>query len=183
MLMAYESLLCRFTRARAGSHRPRDAAQRGRHHVRRQSCQPQTPACFSARHGRYDAAATQRWSRADLHASPRRRATSPGGRRSRCHLARARPALECCPPDQHQPLDDWPRHPPPRPVAQKKSLSASERDPWDRARFLVQQEDIDPSDVVVVDEFGSISIWRRVTLVHLVANVRWPRCPATHRQT
>jgi transposase len=52
-------------------------------------------------------------------------------------------------------VDDWPRHSPPTLDAQKKSLSASERDPWDRARFLIQQEEVDPNDVVVVDEFGS----------------------------
>jgi transposase len=34
-------------------------------------------------------------------------------------------------------------------------LRASERDPWERARFLVQQEDVDPHDIVVIDEFGS----------------------------
>jgi hypothetical protein len=37
----------------------------------------------------------------------------------------------------------------------KKSLKASEPDPWERARFLVQQQDLDPNDVVVIDEFGS----------------------------
>lgn len=46
-------------------------------------------------------------------------------------------------------------HPAPRIDAQKKSLIAAERDRWDRVRFLVEQEDVDPADVVVVDEFGS----------------------------
>lgn len=46
-------------------------------------------------------------------------------------------------------------HPAPRIDAQKKSLIAAERDQWDRVRFLVEQEDVDPADLVVVDEFGS----------------------------
>jgi transposase len=46
-------------------------------------------------------------------------------------------------------------HPSPRLTTKKKSLIASERDPWDRARFLVEQEGIEPKDVVVIDEFGS----------------------------
>jgi transposase len=52
-------------------------------------------------------------------------------------------------------VDDWSCYPTPWTVPQKKALIASERDPWDRARFLVEQEDIDPADVVVIDEFGS----------------------------
>jgi transposase len=48
-----------------------------------------------------------------------------------------------------------PRHPPAGIVAQKKSLIASERDPWDRARFTVERQDVEPADVVVIDEFGS----------------------------
>lgn len=43
----------------------------------------------------------------------------------------------------------------PRTRAQKKSLSASERDRWERARFAVEQQDSDASDIVVIDEFGS----------------------------
>lgn len=52
-------------------------------------------------------------------------------------------------------MDDWPCHPPARTDTQKKSLIASEREAWERARFLVEQEDVDPADVVVIDEFGS----------------------------
>lgn len=52
-------------------------------------------------------------------------------------------------------MDDWSCHPSAWSDAQKKSLIASERDAWERARFLVEQEDIDPADVVVIDEFGS----------------------------
>ncbi len=52
-------------------------------------------------------------------------------------------------------MDHWSCHAVPRTDPQKKSLIASERDPWDRVRFLVEQEDVNPDDVVVVDEFGS----------------------------
>jgi transposase len=40
-------------------------------------------------------------------------------------------------------------------VAQKKTLTASERDPLDRAAFQVQIADQDATDLVIVDEFGS----------------------------
>ena len=52
-------------------------------------------------------------------------------------------------------MDDWPCHSPAWTNTQKKSLIASERDVWERARFLVEQEDVDPADLVVIDEFGS----------------------------
>lgn len=52
-------------------------------------------------------------------------------------------------------MDHWSRLPPPQAYAKKKSLIASERDPWDRVRFLVEQEEVDPDDLVVIDEFGS----------------------------
>jgi transposase len=56
----------------------------------------------------------------------------------------------------------WPCHAPTGAAAQKKSLIASERDPWDRARFAVERQDIEPADVVVIDEFGSnLDITRR----------------------
>lgn len=52
-------------------------------------------------------------------------------------------------------MDRRPRYPPPRAGAQKKSLIASERDPWERARFAVEQQDVEAADIVVIDEFGS----------------------------
>jgi len=39
--------------------------------------------------------------------------------------------------------------------AQKKSLIATERDRWERARFAVEQQEIDAAHLVVIDEFGS----------------------------
>jgi transposase len=40
-------------------------------------------------------------------------------------------------------------------VAQKKSLIASERDPWQRAAFALEQADLDATQIVVIDEVGS----------------------------
>ena len=40
-------------------------------------------------------------------------------------------------------------------VTQKKTIVASERDPWERAAFALQQATWDANDLVVVDEFGS----------------------------
>lgn len=64
-------------------------------------------------------------------------------------------ALECCPGHRAQPVDRGPRYSPAGPAAQKKSLIASERDCWERARFAVERQDVDLADVVVLDEFGS----------------------------
>jgi transposase len=52
-------------------------------------------------------------------------------------------------------LDHGPGHPPLGLVAKKKTLIATERDPWERALFALQQANLDASDVVVLDEFGS----------------------------
>lgn len=52
-------------------------------------------------------------------------------------------------------MDGRPGDPAPRAAAQKKSLIASERDPWERAGFAVEQQDVDAADVVVIDEVGS----------------------------
>ena len=55
--------------------------------------------------------------------------------------------------------------------AQKKSLIAAERDRWDRVRFLVEQADVDPTEVVVVDAFGS----------NLAMTPRYARAPRGER--
>jgi transposase len=99
--------------------------------------------------------APNRWLRADNYPGPARATARPSGCFSRCYPGRTRHTLECCPRHHSQPVDDWPCHPPAWTDTQKKSLIASERDAWERARFLVEQEDIDPADVVVIDEFGS----------------------------
>ena len=47
-------------------------------------------------------------------------------------------------------------------VAKKKSLSASERDPWARAAFQLQIAETNAHDLVVVDEFGcNLDLTRR----------------------
>ena len=52
-------------------------------------------------------------------------------------------------------MDDRPRHPAPWADTKKKSLIARERDPWERARFAVAQEEVDAAELVVIDEVGS----------------------------
>lgn len=52
-------------------------------------------------------------------------------------------------------MDDRARHPPYRLLAQKKSLIASERDPWRRAVFALEQTELDATKLVVIDEIGS----------------------------
>jgi transposase len=54
-----------------------------------------------------------------------------------------------------QPLDDRAGHPPHGLVAKKKTLIATERDPWARAAFALQQTTLDATQLVVLDEFGS----------------------------
>jgi transposase len=59
-------------------------------------------------------------------------------------------------------LDARTGHPPLELDAQKKTLTASERDPLERAAFQVRQADQDASDLVIVDEVGSnIDLTRR----------------------
>lgn len=61
-----------------------------------------------------------------------------------------------------QPLDPLSRHPPTSLVTKKKTLSASERDPWTRAAFQVQIAELNARDLVVVDEFGcNLDLTRR----------------------
>jgi transposase len=52
-------------------------------------------------------------------------------------------------------LDHGTSHPPYRLLAQKKSLIASERDPWLRAAFALEQTEFDATKLVVIDEIGS----------------------------
>jgi len=52
-------------------------------------------------------------------------------------------------------LDDWTRPAPPGLLSKKKTLSAAERDPWERALFALQQARLDATQLVVLDEFGS----------------------------
>ena len=52
-------------------------------------------------------------------------------------------------------LDSGASNPPYRLVAKKKSLIASERDPWQRAAFALEQVALDATKIVVIDEVGS----------------------------
>jgi transposase len=52
-------------------------------------------------------------------------------------------------------LDHGVRHPPPRLVTKKKTIIASERDPWARVAFALQQTEFDATELVVIDEVGS----------------------------
>ena len=52
-------------------------------------------------------------------------------------------------------MDSGAGDPPSRLVTQKKSLIASERDPWQRAAFALEQADLDATEIVVIDEVGS----------------------------
>jgi len=52
-------------------------------------------------------------------------------------------------------LDHGTRHPPSGLVTQKKTLIASERDPWQRAAFALEQSEWDATQIVVIDEVGS----------------------------
>jgi transposase len=63
--------------------------------------------------------------------------------------------MECRPRHHHQRLDLGTGHSPPGLVAKKKTLTASERDPWERAAFVLQQATLEATDLVVLDEFGS----------------------------
>jgi transposase len=63
--------------------------------------------------------------------------------------------MECRPRHLPQFLDHRSRLPAPGLVTKKKTLIASERDPWQRALFALQQTELDGSQVVVIDEFGS----------------------------
>ena len=54
-----------------------------------------------------------------------------------------------------QSLDNGACHPSPGLVAKKKTLIASERDPWARTLFALHQVELDASQIVVIDEVGS----------------------------
>ena len=63
--------------------------------------------------------------------------------------------MECRARRKHQHLDYGSCHSSSGLVAQKKTIAASERDPWARAAFALQQAEFDASQVVVVDEVGA----------------------------
>src|SRR5215211_4859177 len=155
MILSYESLLCRFTRAGAGCPRPWYATLTASHHLPSQPRKPQALARRSARYWQFHPSAPKRWLRADDYPKPASGTACPSRGFSRCHPSRTRYTLECRPRHHDQSVDDWPYHPSAWTDAKKKSLIASERDAWERAGFLVEQEDVEAADLVVIDEFGS----------------------------
>src|SRR5262245_4336006 len=83
-------------------------------------------------------------------------------RRRRCHLTRTRQHLDARTGHLTLSLDHEPRDCSIAHLAKKKSLSASERDPWARAAFQVQIADQNAYDLVIVDEFGcNLDLTRR----------------------
>lgn len=80
----------------------------------------------------------------------------------RCHLTRTCQHLDARTSNLTLSLDHEPRDCSAALVAKKKSLSASERDPWARAAFQVQIADQNAYDLVIVDEFGcNLDLTRR----------------------
>lgn len=63
--------------------------------------------------------------------------------------------MECQTWHHPQRLDLGADHTPPGLVTKKKTLTAAERDPWERALFALQQATFDATDLVVLDEFGT----------------------------
>src|SRR5262245_34228278 len=75
-------------------------------------------------------------------------------RLARCHLTRTCPHLDTPAGHLAFSLDYEPRDCTPPLVTKKKSLSASERDPWARVAFQVQIAEHNANELVIVDEFG-----------------------------
>ena len=63
--------------------------------------------------------------------------------------------MECCAGNFLEFLDNRASHPSLGLVAKKKTVTAIERDRWQRALFALQQTTFDAADLVVVDEFGA----------------------------
>ena len=156
-----ESILRRPTPASVNSTRWRDVPRRCCGHLSRQPILNQTLA--SPAHGSRsspsqapDWTPALDWRRRGIRPTP---ATQHHTRRDLIRTARhleapARPLTE--------PLDPQSLNQAPALVAKKKTLTASERDPWRRALFQVQMADLNPHDLVVVDEFGcNLDLTRR----------------------
>jgi transposase len=63
--------------------------------------------------------------------------------------------MECLSRHLPQFVNHWSSDTPIRIDAQKKTIIASERNPWSRVQFALAQEDLYADDLVVLDEFGS----------------------------
>src|SRR5215210_68824 len=157
----YETILYRSPRASAGCPGPRDGAQQGNHHISGQSLDHQALA-GSTGDTRPSPTGTGEWPTTVHHQKRRAAAARAAHRYARCNHSRTHRALQCLSSDTPQPLDTRACHPPLGLDAQKKTLSASERDPLERAAFQMRQADQDAADLVIVDEVGSnIDLTRR----------------------
>ena len=155
MLIRYEIILCRFTRASRGGPGSGTVTLGTRHDFSGEPRQSQTLACCTTGRRRSWATDSDWRSQATYHTRAGRGSARPSYVLSRRNSGRAYPALECRPEHVTQPFDGGSRHSAPPVDPKKKSLIASERDQWDRTHFAVQQLDVDPHDIVVIDEFGS----------------------------
>jgi transposase len=150
----YETLFNRLTSARPLCARCWHASRGRGPHLPDQLGQPQALATPAPYTGRFDPTASI-WSYAHHRARPVRPVASPTGCRTRCLACRPGYPLECRPWHDPEHLDDRAGHPPLRLVAKDQTLIASERDPWARALFALQQATLDATDLVVLSEFGS----------------------------
>jgi len=149
----YESILRRSARAGADGTRWRDVSRRCRDHLSRQPVVYQTLA--SAAYGcRSSPSQAPDWTPTSDWPYRRSAATPQPHLHSRRDLARTGQYLDPRARPLTQPLDDESSYQAPALVAKKKTLTASERDPWLRAHFQVQIADLNAHDLVVVDEFG-----------------------------
>src|SRR5438132_2158267 len=157
----YESILRRSPHPGAGGARGRDVPRRSCAHLPGQCVVH--PALAGAARGRRQSP-PQAPDRSAPHHWPQRRNAldGPTQRHARCDAPRARQRLGARAGHLRQPLDAEPGDCTATLVAKKKSLTASERDPWARAAFQVQMADQNAYDLVVVDEFGcNLDLTRR----------------------
>lgn len=159
--MSYESILRRFAPASTRSSGQRDVARRCGQHL---SCQPLIHQTLvrPAHHARSSTPQAPNWTSSRNHSHSRTSAAPPTRRHSRCQLARTSRHLVARAGSLAFSLDHEPLYQTPALLAKKKSLRASERNPWLRALFGVQISELTAHNLVVVDEFGcNLDLTRR----------------------
>ena len=157
----HESLLRRPSSARAGRTRWRHVARPSGTNLPGQWFIDRPLACPTQRPRSFTPQAPD-WS-APLHCEERRKEPARSTQRlSRCHLTRTYQHLGTRARYLALSLDHEPRDCTPARLAKKKSLSASERDPWARAAFQVLIAEHNAYELVIVDEFGcNLDLTRR----------------------
>jgi len=157
----YESIFGRSTHPGAVGTRWRHVAHRCCKHLSGQPVVDQTLA-RSASCAWSSASQASDWSATQDCCQCRSSATPAARRRSRRDLTRTHQHLAARPRHLAQSLDYQSCNRTAALVTKKKSLSASERDPWLRAAFCVQIAPVNAHDLVVVDEFGcNLDLTRR----------------------